>query len=150
MIHMKHFAQLFTRIALGWGFLFPVMDRLGFLGPPDSGNAVWGDWHHFVNYTHSLMPFTSMALANIMALLTTLAECILALGLIIGYKTKWMGLGAAIITVCFAVMMMLYNGLLSPFKYPVFVFTAAGLLLSTQPYFKWSIDALLLKHFKNQ
>lgn len=145
---MKHIAQLFTRIALGWGFLFPIMDRLGFLGPPDSGNATWGDWQHFISYTHSLMPFTSIAVANIMGLLATATECILSFGLIVGYKIKWMGLGAAILTLSFAIMMMMYNGLLAPFKYPVFVFTGAGLLLSTQPYFKWSIDAFLLKNFK--
>jgi len=138
-------AQLFTRIALGLGFLLPVFDRLGFMGAPDSGQVAWGDWSHFVDYTHSLMPFTNLYIANIAALGATIAECVLGVCLIVGYKVKWMGLGAAIITMTFAVFMMATSGIGAPFKYPVFVFTGAGLLLFTHPSFPWSIDAFLKK-----
>ena len=146
MSAIKNIPQLFLRIALSLGFLFPVMDRLGLLGTPDSGKAAWGDWAHFVTYTHSLMPFLSRPLANWAALLASFAECLLALGLLAGYKTKWMGLGSAAITLFFALPMMIFLGISAPFKYPVFVFTGAGLLLSVQDTFKWSIDALLQKN----
>lgn len=146
----KNIPQLFLRIALGLGFLFPVLDRLGVLGTPDSGKVAWGDWAHFVDYTHTLMPFLSRPLANWGALLATAAECLLAAGVIIGYKTKWMGLGSAAITLFFALPMMVFLGASAPFKYPVFVFTGAGLLLSVQDTFKWSIDALLAKKSTDQ
>jgi len=142
---MTAFAQLFTRIALGLGFLLPVFDRLGFLGAPGSGKAAWGDWAHFIAYTHQLMPFANLYTANIAGLAATIAECVLGVCLIVGFKTKWMGLGAAIITLTFAAFMIASLGIRAPFNYPVFVFTGAGLLLYTQQIFRWSIDELLVK-----
>jgi len=145
---MKDFAplaQLFTRIALGLGFLLPVFDRLGFMGAPGSGQVAWGDWSHFVAYTHVLMPFTSSYTAHIAGLGATIAECVLGLCLIVGYKVRWMGLGAAIITITFAAFMIASTGIGAPFKYPVFVFTGAGLLLFTHHSFPWSIEAFLKK-----
>ena len=138
-------AQLFTRLALGLGFLLPVFDRLGFMGAPGSGKVAWGNWSHFVAYTHQLMPFTNLDTANIAGLLATMAECVLGFCLIIGFKTRWMGLGAALITLTFAVFMIFSLGIGAPFNYPVFVFTGAGLLLYTHHSFRWSIDALLTK-----
>ncbi|HEY1202911.1 MAG TPA: DoxX family protein [Niastella sp.] len=145
---MKGFAplaQLFTRMALGIGFLLPVFDRLGFMGAPGSAQVAWGNWSNFVGYTHTLIPFTSLHIAHIAGLVATIAECILGLGLIVGYKTKWMGLGAALITITFAAFMIASLGIGAPFKYPVFVFTGAGLLLSTQHLFPWSVDEFLRK-----
>jgi len=144
-VPMTTLAQLFTRMALGLGFLLPVFDRLGFMGAAGSGKVAWGDWSHFVAYTHQLMPFTNMNTANIAGLLATIAECVLGFCLIIGFKVKWMGLGAALITFTFAVFMIISLGIGAPFNYPVFVFTGAGLLLYTQHSFPWSIDALLIK-----
>ncbi|WP_118973698.1 DoxX family protein [Taibaiella koreensis] len=140
----RDFAQLFSRIALGIGFLFPVLDRLGFAGPP--GQAAWGDWQHFVTYTHSLMPFVSSSIAHIAGLGATIAECVLGVCLIAGFKVKWMGLGAAMLTLVFALLMMAFLGISVPFRYPVFVFTGAGLLLYSLDTFKWSIDAFLKKN----
>jgi uncharacterized membrane protein YphA (DoxX/SURF4 family) len=142
---MSTLAQLFTRVALGFGFLLPVFDRLGFLGGPGSGKAAWGDWSHFVTYTHQLMPFTNLSTANMAGVIATIAECVLGICLIIGYLVRWMGLGAAIITLTFAVFMIISLGIAAPFKYPVFVFTGAGLLLYTHRYFRWSLDALIAK-----
>ena len=144
-LNLSAFAQLFTRIALGLGFLLPVLDRLGFMGAPGSGKAAWGDWSHFVAYAHQLMPFTNLNTANIAGLVATIAEVVLGVCLIVGFKTKWMGLGAAIITITFAVFMITSLGIGAPFKYPVFVFTGAGLLLYTHHSFRWSIDAMLIK-----
>lgn len=140
---MTDFAQLFTRIALGLGFLLPVFDRLGFLGAPDSGKVAWGDWSHFVTYTQKLMPFTNLHMVHMAGLIATIAELVLGLCLIIGFKVRWMGLGAAIITLTFAVFMIFSLGIAAPFNYPVFVFTGAGLLLFTHHSFPWSIDAII-------
>ncbi|ASZ13025.1 DoxX family membrane protein [Chitinophaga pendula] len=134
------YAQLIARLALGVGFLLPVMDRIGWMGAPGSGNVAWGDWPHFLAYNHSLMPFLGKSLADILALLATTAEIIIGIGLILGFKTKWMATGAALITGTFAVFMIISLGIAAPFKYPVFVFTGAGLLLSNVYRFKWSID----------
>ncbi len=89
----NNLGQLFARIALGLGFLLPVGDRLGFMGPPGSEGAAWGDWAHFVAYTHTLMPFLSPGASSVAGTAATLAELVLGVGLIAGFKTKWMGSG---------------------------------------------------------
>lgn len=142
-------AQLIARLALSIGFILPVLDRLGWMGAPGSGAVAWGDWAHFSSYTHQLMPFLSPASANVAAVLATLIESVLAIGLLSGYKTKLMGLGAAIITFIFGLCMFFALGPLAPFNYPVFVFTATGLLLYKQNGFKWSLDQLLQKRSRN-
>jgi hypothetical protein len=50
-------AQLVLRVALGLGFILPVLDRLGVLGPKGSTGVAWGDWKHFVDYTNTLHLF---------------------------------------------------------------------------------------------
>jgi uncharacterized membrane protein YphA (DoxX/SURF4 family) len=133
-------AQLVLRIALGLGFILPVLDRLGILGPKGSTGVAWGDWKYFVDYTNTLTPFLNRTLANVMAALATLAEIIFGICLIIGYKTKQVALGAALLTLAFGLSMAIFLGIGAPFNYPVFVFTGAGLVLSGIGRYKWSID----------
>lgn len=136
-------AQLFLRIALGTGFILPVMDRLGILGPYGSPNVAWGDWQHFINYTNTLMPFLNHFLANIVGVIATVSEATFGICLIIGFKIKQVSLGAAILTLIFGLCMAVFIGISAPFNYPVFVFTGAGLVLSGIGYYKWSIDDYL-------
>lgn len=138
-------AQLILRIALSLGFFLPVMDRIGWLGEPGSGKVAWGDWAHFADYTHSLMPFLTRELANIFAYGATIAEVVLGLLLFIGFKTKSAALGTGILTLTFALFMILSQGIGAPFRYPVFVFTGGALLLSTVDSFDWSLDKYLKK-----
>jgi len=137
-------AQLLLRLALGVGFLFPVMDRLGLLGAPGTGIPAWGNWANFVGYTNKLLPFLSAGGASIMGLIATIAEALFGICLIIGLKTRLASLGAAILTLIFAICMATFMSIAAPFKYPVFVFTGASLLLSGLPVYKWSVDNLLL------
>jgi len=137
--------QLVLRIALGIGFLLPVMDRLGWLGAPGSGVA-WGSWANFVTYTNKLLPFLSTGGANITGMLATIAEAVFGVCLIIGFKTRQSALGSAILTLLFGLCMAIFVNIAAPFKYPVFVFTGAGLLLSCISEYKWSVDRLLKPH----
>lgn len=132
--------QLFLRIGLGLGFIIPVMDRLGLIGAPGSGKVAWRDWRHFSAYTNTLMPFLNTTGAYIMGILATVSELIIGLCLIIGLKTRIAALGGVVITFVFAICMIITLGIGAPFKYPVFVFTGAGLLLSSLHKFNWSID----------
>jgi len=47
-------AQALLRFSLGAGFILPVLDRIGILGPPGNVHVTWGNWTNFVDYTHSL------------------------------------------------------------------------------------------------
>jgi uncharacterized membrane protein YphA (DoxX/SURF4 family) len=133
-------AQLILRLALGVGFLMPVMDRIGLLGPYGSGGATWGDWKHFLDYTNTLMPFASRPIANIMGLGATIAEVLFGVCLIIGFRIKEAALGAGILTFMFGLCMAIFLSIDAPFSYPVFVFTGGALVLSGIGQYEWSID----------
>ncbi len=136
-------AQLFLRIALGIGFILPVMDRLGLKGPSGSPNVSWGDWEHFIIYTNTLVPFLNHSMVNLLGTIATLLEAIFGICLIIGFKIKQVSLGAAILTLIFGLCMAVFISINAPFNYPVFVFTGAALVLSRIGYYKWSIDDYL-------
>lgn len=136
-------AQLFLRLALGVGFLMPVMDRLGLMGPYGSGTAAWGDWEHFVDYTNKLIPFASRPIANIMAFIATIAEVVFGICLVVGFRIKENAVGASILTLLFGLCMAVFLGIAAPFNYPVFVFTGGTLVLSGIGNYKWSIDSYI-------
>lgn len=136
--------QFLLRLALGAGFLIPVMDRLGLLGPPGSG-ASWGDWEHFVDYTNTLIPFASRQVANIMGVFATLGELVFGILLVIGFRIREAGLGAGILTLSFGLCMAVFVSMGAPFSYPVFVFTGSSLLLSGLDHHRWSVDYYIQK-----
>ncbi|MGN8070685.1 DoxX family membrane protein [Mucilaginibacter sp. 22184] len=137
--------QLFLRLALGIGFILPVLDRLGALGDAGVNGNAWGNWANFVTYTNTLLPFLGKPAAGIMALLATIAEALFAVLLIIGYKTRLTALGSFALTLTFALSMAIFVGPRIPFNYSVFADSAAALLLSTIPVYHWSLDHYLKK-----
>ena len=137
---LKPMAQLFTRLALGIGFLWPVMDRLGWLGAPGSGSVAWGDWDSFVTYTNTLIPFANRGITNVMAFAATLAEIVFGICLIAGYKIRLVALGGAALTLTFAFCMAIFISPDAPLNYPVFVFSSGNLLLATISSYRWSVD----------
>lgn len=142
MKKIAEIGQLILRLALGVGFLIPVLDRLGFLGSNSTG-VTWGDWEHFVDYTHKLIPFVSWQVANIMSVIATIAELIFGICLIVGYRIKEAGIGAGILTAIFGMCMAICLGISAPFNYPVFVFTGAAFVLSALDHHDWSIDSYI-------
>lgn len=137
--------QLFLRLALGIGFLTPVADRLGFLGPFGVPNIEWGNWDSFINYTGTLMPFLNKPVVNIMGGIATIVETAIGILLIIGFKTRIAAIGSCLLTLVFAIAMTAFLGIKAPLNFAVFTTCAASLLLSTIPVYQWSID----HYFKN-
>lgn len=135
--------QLILRLALGAGFLLPVMDRLGVMGPYGAKGVTWGDWQHFVDYTNTLIPFAGRQVANLAGLLATIAEAVFGVCLVAGLKTREVALGAGILTLVFGLCMAFFVSIRAPFSYPVFVFTGGALVLSTVDDYRWSVDHYL-------
>lgn len=142
MKHSFQVPQLVLRIALGIGFLVPVSDRLGLLGPFGGRNIEWGNWDNFINYTGTLMPFLDKPAVNIMGIIATLSEAALGILLIIGLKTRLAAIGSCLLTLIFAVSMSVFLGIKAPINFATFPFCAASLLLATIPAYQWSIDSL--------
>ncbi|HEY4290468.1 MAG TPA: DoxX protein [Puia sp.] len=134
--------QLLLRITLGIGFLTPVFDRLGFLGPFGGRNIEWGNWENFINYTGTLMPFLARPAVNVMGGFATFAEASLGILLIIGFKTRQAAIGSCLLTLAFATSMSLFIGIKAPINFATFPFSAASLLLATIPVYTWSVDSL--------
>lgn len=134
--------QLYFRIATGFGFLIPVADRLGWLGPAGQRGVSWGNWQNFISYTNVLMPYFNRTTADFMGLLATIAEVILGLFLIAGYKTRLAAYGGFLLTLTFALCMAIFMGIKAPFSYSVFTDSAGCLLLAGVPVYYWSIDNL--------
>lgn len=142
MNHILKFAQLYLRLALGIGFIVPVLDRLGLLGPAGQNQVSWGNWDSFINYTGMLMPYLNASLVNVMGLLATIAEVVFGILLIIGYQIRLSAIGAAALTFIFALSMAIFTGLKAPLNYSVFPVSAGCLLLSCLPDYAWSLDKL--------
>lgn len=138
--------QLLLRIALGIGFLTTVSDRLGLLGPMGTNNIEWGNWHNFIDYTSTLMPFLDRPVVNIMGSIATIAETIIGILLIIGFKTRQTAIASCMLTFIFGLAMTLFLGIKAPINFAVFITCSASLLLATIPVYYWSVDNLLSKN----
>jgi len=136
------FAQLYLRLALGTGFTLLGLDRFGFWGPNGKSWVSWGDWAHFSAYAREVLGFLPSQLADVLAIIATIAEITIGVLLLLGWLTRWAAIGSAALTICFAIAMAISYGITSPINYSVFTVSAASLLLSTQPTHRWSLDAL--------
>ncbi|MEH6305930.1 DoxX family protein [Olivibacter sp. CPCC 100613] len=134
-------AQLLLRLSLGIGFILPVLDRIGYLGAPGAANVAWGDWTHFVRYTHTLMPYFSEPVASFFGLIATIGEVLCGSLLIVGYKTRLAAYGSFILTLLFAFSMLIFLSYRAPFNYSVFAVSFSSLMLAGQFDFPWSLDA---------
>ena len=141
----KAITQLYLRLAMGSGFTILGLDRLGAWGPNGKPWVSWGDWRHFSAYAHEVMGFLPGGLAEILAVLATIAEISIGILLLLGLFTRQAAIGSGVLTASFAVAMAISYGITSPINYSVFTVSAASFLLSVQPGYRWSIDALISK-----
>lgn len=140
---IKALPQLYLRLALGAGFFIIGCDRLGAWGPYGKPWVSWGDWKHFSAYAHELMGFLPGGLAEVLAVIATVAEVTFGVLLLLGLFIRPAAFGSGVLTACFAIAMTITNGITSPINYSVFTVSAASFLLSVQPSYRWSLDALL-------
>src|ERR671937_3189752 len=95
-------AQWFLRLALAAGFLSAVADRFGLWGPAGAANVAWGGWQPFVDYVAKLNWFAPASVIPALAWASTLAEMVLAIGLLIGWQLRWFALAAGLLLLSFS------------------------------------------------
>jgi putative oxidoreductase len=122
-------ATLLLRIAIALGFLSAVADRLGLWGPPGKQGVSWGDLAHFDAYVAKLNWFLPAAVIPAVGWAATVAETLLALGLLIGWHLRWVSLASALLLLSFAVAMLVALGPKAPFDYSVFTSACAAFVL---------------------
>lgn len=135
--------SVFLRLALGGGFLSAVADRFGLWGPIGTKNVAWGDFAHFTQYTRQLNPWAPTALVPTLAWVSTVAELVLGVALILGLFTHWVALLSGILLLLFAGSMSIALGLQAPWNYSVFAAAAAAFALVVLGAGPWSVDRWL-------
>ena len=122
--------QWFLRVALAAGFLSAVADRFGLWGHAGAPNVAWGSWQAFVDYVAKLNWFAPAGVIPALAWTSTLAEVVLALGLLIGWKLQWVALAAGLLLLCFALTMTVALGPKPALDFSVFAAAAGAFLLA--------------------
>ena len=123
-------AQWFLRVALAAGFLSAVADRFGLWGRAGAPNVAWGAWQPFVDYVAKLNWFAPPPSIAILAWTSTVAEVVLAIGLLVGWQLRWFALGAGLLLLSFAATMTLALGPKAPLDFSVFAAAGGAFLLA--------------------
>jgi len=131
----------FARFALGVAFLSAVADRFGLWGLHGAPSVVWGDMVHFLAYTRHLTLLFSYRVSLILAWTATVAEVLLGLSLLVGYRVKTTSVLSGLLLVVFGAAMAFATGPKSPLDASVFSAAAASLLLSFQEPDRFTLDA---------
>lgn len=106
------------RALIGLEFVLSVADRFGLLGAPGSGVS-WGDFAHFVAYTHQVNAFLPLSFAPFLAVLATICETTLGIALILGICTPYIARAAAVLLCLFGSAMVASGLIESQFFYAV-------------------------------
>jgi thiosulfate dehydrogenase (quinone) large subunit len=134
-------ASVFLRLALGGGFLSAVADRFGLWGPTGTKNVAWGDFAHFTQYAGQLNPWAPAALIPTLAWISTGAELVLGVALILGLFTRWAALLSGILLLLFAGGMSIGTRLKAAMDASVFSAAAAAFALVVLGAGPWSVDS---------
>lgn len=123
---MKKYIKLFLRLALAAGFLSAVADRFGYW---PNEIATWGTWENFLDYTQKLNPFAPEAIIPALGIIATVAEVVLGLFLLVGFKTEFFAKLSGVLLLFFAISMTFSIGIKGAFDYSVFTASAAAFAL---------------------
>jgi uncharacterized membrane protein YphA (DoxX/SURF4 family) len=137
-------ASLLLRLALAAGFLSAVASRLSLWGSHSSG------WNNFLTYTAEVNSFAPKSVIPALAFTSTVLETLIAVTLLVGYKTKLAAFGATVLSLFFALAMSVSFGVKEPLDYSVFAVCTGAFLLTTMPCYRWSIDEKLSKINRNK
>jgi len=135
--------RLFARFALGASFLSAVADRFGLWGPYGATNVSWGNFAHFVEYTGAVTSLFPRSLTVSFAWSSTVAETLLGILLIAGFKIRITSFLSGLLLLSFAIAMVTGLGIKKPLDYSVFSAAAAGFLLAFWEPDRFTLDKLL-------
>lgn len=148
---LKHFEQtvfrfssVFLRFALGLSFLSAVADRFGLWGQFGQPNVAWGNFSRFVEYTGRLNSYLPPRMTLTLAVISTGAEILFGLLLLVGWHTRTAALLSGILLMAFGLAMALALGAKAPLDFSVFSAAGGALLLAGCERFPFSVDGLLL------
>ena len=139
------FSSVFLRFALGLSFLSAVADRFGLWGEFGQLNVAWGNFSRFVEYTGRLNWYLPARIIPALAVISTGAEVLVGLLLLVGWHTRTAALLSGILLMVFGLAMALALGVKAPLDFSVFSAAGGALLLAGWERFPFSVDGLLLR-----
>jgi uncharacterized membrane protein YphA (DoxX/SURF4 family) len=139
-------SSVFLRLALGISFLSAVADRFGLWGVYGQPNVAWGNYARFVAYTAKLNWFLPTATIPVLAIISTAAETLFGLLLVLGWKTRITALLSGVLLSIFALTMTMASGVKAPLDFSVFSAAGGALLLATCTDFPFSADGLVRRN----
>lgn len=125
---VKKYVFISLRILLSVIYLWVVADRIGILGPAGNPGVVWGDFQIFLDYTASLNPWFPRGLSDILGILVTILEVVLAILLTSGYRLKEAAMASCALLLIFTFSMLFSQGFTAAADF--IVFTIVLLLFS--------------------
>ena len=138
--------SVFVRLALEISFLSAVADRFCLWGVYGQPNVAWGNYARFVAYTAKLNWFLPTGMIPVLASLSTAAETLFGLLLVLGWKTRITALLSGVLLLTFALMMTIALGVQAPLNSSVFSAAGGALLLATSANFPFSLDELVRRN----
>ena len=136
------FSSVFLRFALGFSFMSAVADRFGFWGPFGEHHVAWGTFARFVVYTGQLNWFLPKWTITTLAIVATYAETILAVLLLLGWRTRTAALLSGVLLLLFAVTMAAALGIKAPLDFSVFSASGGAFVLASCTEYPFSTDRL--------
>ena len=143
---LAEFSLVYLRLALGISFLSAVADRFGFWGAYGHPNVAWGNYARFVDYTAKLNWFLPAAIIPTLAGISTAAETLFGVLLVLGWKTRITALLSGVLLTLFALTMTVALGVKAPLDFSVFSAAGGALLLGVYANFPFSLDELLRRN----
>ena len=140
---LASYATLLLRIGLGVGFLSAVADRLGLWGAFGQQNVEWGNFSRFLEYTHTLNWYLPAAMTLPLGIISTGAEILFGLLLVIGWRTRAAALLSALLMLTFGIAMTIALGIKAPLNFAVLTGIGGALLLANCESFPFSVDESL-------
>ena len=119
--------KLFLRLAISLSFLSAVADRFGMWSAQYSS---WGNWDNFLAYTKMINPWLPDSLISTAGAVATGAEIILAICLMVGFKTELVAKLSGALLMLFALSMTFSTGIKGAFDYSVFSASAGAFALA--------------------
>ena len=136
------FSSVLLRFALGFSFLSAVADRFGLWGAFGKPHVAWGTFGRFVAYTAQLNWFLPRVTIPALAILSTGAETILAILLLLGWQTRIAALLSGVLLLSFAATMTGALGIKAPLDLSVFSAAGGAFLLAGSTEYPFSVDLL--------
>lgn len=119
-----------VRVALSAAFLSAVADRFGIWGQPGTDGVAWGSLENYESYVAVLNWYLPQSLIKPIGWGATIAEVLVALGLLAGWRLRWVAVAAGLLLTVFATAMVVALGPKPPLDYSVLSAASAAWLLA--------------------